>query len=403
MKKRILFVDDEMCVLDGLKRSLHGMRDKWEMNFVSSGEQALIKLSHRPYDVIISDMRMPRMDGSMLLECVRKAYPDLVRFILSGQAEQEAVVRAIGPTHQYLTKPCQPKQLLEAVNRACTLRERLSNDSLRSIVGRLTSIPSPSSCLSELSTELLHQEPSLDRVAAITKKDVGLSCKVLQIVNSSFFGVSVPVNDVTHAICLLGLNRLRPIFLTAGVLCAMEVHPEISHFCDETIECSLDISALAAMIMRHEFPDKPKLANEALLAGLVLDAGQLVLASEFTSDYAALCKDDRPGGLPIWRKEIAKYGASHCDVGAYLLGIWGFSDPIVEAVAFHHEPSRCVNSELSPLTAVHFASCAVQDMANGSNANSSLNWSYLESIGCIDRVNNWRSLAEKVLKCGATA
>lgn len=403
MKKRILFVDDEKCVLDGLKRSLYPMRDQWDMKFVESGAEALAELEHNRYDIIVSDMRMPGIDGSAFLEAVRTSQSDAVRFVLSGQAEQEAIVRAIGPTHQYLTKPCQPQVLKQVIHRACSLRERLANEALRSIIGRLTTIPSPSNILAELSEELLKEEPSLQRIADLAQRDIGVSCKVLQIVNSSFFGMATPVADVKHAVCLLGVSRLRPLFLSAGIFSAIEVPISVRRLCDDTIEKCLSIGDLANGIARLERPGDPKLANESMLAGIAADAGQLILASEYGEPYVEMCLASGIGAsLPRWRQEVAHYGASHSDVGAYLLGIWGFSDPIVEAVSYHHEPQRCVHREFSPLTAVHAASSIVEAVAAGEDPQLHFHFDYLESIGMAERTETWLKLADRTLKTGVT-
>jgi len=65
--KNILFVDDEPVLLDGLRRSLRSMRNEWSITFAGSGEEALKVLEKAPFDVVVSDMRMPKMDGAQLL------------------------------------------------------------------------------------------------------------------------------------------------------------------------------------------------------------------------------------------------------------------------------------------------------------------------------------------------
>src|ERR1700751_643330 len=106
MSKRVLFVDDEAMVLSGLQRSLRPMRNEWEMAFVNSGAEALQLMEHEPFDIIVTDMRMPVMNGAQLLEEVKRRFPQCFRIILSGQADQETIMRAVDPTHQYLSKPC---------------------------------------------------------------------------------------------------------------------------------------------------------------------------------------------------------------------------------------------------------------------------------------------------------
>jgi HD-like signal output (HDOD) protein len=155
--------------------------------------------------------------------------------------------------------------------------------------------------------------------------------------------------------------------------------------------------------MKFEQPGKDKLANEALLAGLMVDAGKLVLASEFVDEYTSIYGGHIPEGIPNWRREIARFGASHSDVGAYVLGIWGFSDPIVEAVAYHHEPSRCIHRGFSPLTTVHAASAMVEAAAEGNDLLAALDEGYLESLGVANRLDEWRKIAQKIINAGAAA
>ena len=122
MTKRILFVDDEPLLLKGLERSLRGMRKEWEMEFVLGGPQALDAMGRRPFDVVISDMRMPGMDGAKLLELVKEHFSQTVRMVLSGQSDKDAVFRAIRPAHQYLSKPCDIEELKQKLK--CALARR---------------------------------------------------------------------------------------------------------------------------------------------------------------------------------------------------------------------------------------------------------------------------------------
>lgn len=105
MKKKVLFVDDEHNILSGLKRMLRSQRNEWDMEFADSGQAALEIMANAPFDAVITDMRMPGMDGAQLLEQVKSLYPETVRFVLSGHSEQELVMRSVGPSHQYLSKP----------------------------------------------------------------------------------------------------------------------------------------------------------------------------------------------------------------------------------------------------------------------------------------------------------
>src|SRR5437868_15488296 len=85
--KRILFVDDESKILDGIRRMLHTARTRWDLQFAVGGEAGLKACEAAPFDVVISDMRMPGMDGATLLPHMRDRYPSTARIILSGYSE----------------------------------------------------------------------------------------------------------------------------------------------------------------------------------------------------------------------------------------------------------------------------------------------------------------------------
>ena len=104
-KRKILFVDDEPNILQGLRRMLHSMRRDWDMEFAESGQQALELLNNSHFDVVVTDMRMPGMNGLELLNEIKRLYPEVIRIVLSGQASKEIIIQSVGPIHQYLSKP----------------------------------------------------------------------------------------------------------------------------------------------------------------------------------------------------------------------------------------------------------------------------------------------------------
>ena len=99
-KKRILFVDDEPLVLQGLQRMLRSMRDEWEMEFAEGGANALERLAQAHFDVVVSDMLMPGINGAALLAAVMQRHPRTVRIILFGHADKDLILKCVGSIHQ---------------------------------------------------------------------------------------------------------------------------------------------------------------------------------------------------------------------------------------------------------------------------------------------------------------
>ena len=395
MKMRVLFVDDQPEILAGLRRMLRVLRNEWDMEFAESGEQALALAAKLPFDVVVSDMRMPGMDGTQLLTKIKAAYPETVRIILSGQADQTSVLRAVVPAHQYLAKPCDAEALKNTVARACSLRDTLQDKSLIRVVSNVTTLPSLPHIFTKLLEELQKEDASMQVVSELIARDVGMTAKLLQMVNSAFFGIPRRVESPAHAAALLGLDVLKPLVLSAGVFSQFDTENFQTYSVDDVMEHSLFVSRLAEEIAKSYSDDK-HLAEDALIAGLLHDVGQLLLLAYLPEQFADALTLGREKGVSLFDAEIEYLGASHGDVGAYLLGLWGLADPIVEAVAFHHRPARSKTDAFCPLTAVHVANMLANDSQPSCDVTYSVDVDvdYLERIGVADQLPKWRDAAE---------
>jgi len=397
--KRILFVDDEPKVLDGIKRMLRPMRREWEMTFAPGGQEALATLAERPFDIVVSDMRMPGMDGVQLLTEVMRRYPRIVRIALSGHSEREMVLRAVGPTHQYLAKPCDPQILKTAIARACALRDVLSNDALRQSISQMQSLPSLPELYVEMVEELRSTDASMKRAGEIISTDMGMTAKVLQLVNSAFFGLQRHISNVSEAAMLLGLDTLQALVLSIHVFSQYD-RARAAGLCLDTLQNhSVATGTLAKRISTAEGCEA-KACDHALMAGLLHDAGKLVLAANLPEQYRRMLAMVRDAATFPWVAEEQVFGTTHAEVGAYLLGLWGLPDPIVEAIAFHHRPSECVADTFTPLTAVHVANALDHeaDDAAEDRDRSRLDTDYLTGMGLAKRLSPWRELFQAVVQ-----
>ncbi|HXG18067.1 MAG TPA: response regulator [Methylomirabilota bacterium] len=391
MKKRILFVDDEPNVLQGLQRMLRPLRDEWDMTFVNSGSEALACLSQTPFDVIVSDMRMPGMDGAQLLTEVMHRHPEVIRIVLSGQANREIVLKAVGPTHQYLAKPCDPESLKALVNQTSALRDLLTDATLKGLVTSMKSLPSLPSLFLEIVDVLKAPDVSIQQVARIIAKDVGMTAKVLQLVNSSFFGLRRRVDDLPRAISLLGFDTIKSLVLSLHVFSQCKQDALHTYALHTLWDHSFAAGACARLIARLE-KQAPPVIDAAMTAGMLHDCGKLVLATNLPELYGQALTLAQNQNLPVWEAERITFGATHAEVGAYLLGIWGLPNTTVEALAFHHCPAHSSGKTLSPLTAVHIANALVQEQQAAAVKSSlaAVDFDYLTTLGLADRLPLWR-------------
>ncbi len=387
--KRILFVDDDRCVLDGLRRMLRPLRHEWELAFATSGAEALALLERERFDVIVSDMRMPEMDGTELLTEVMRRHPHMVRMALSGHAQKEMALRAVRATHQYLAKPCDAETLRNAITRACQLRDLLADQRLRQLVSQVESLPSLPKLYLELVEEIEKPNASVRRVGQLIARDLGMTAKVLQLVNSAFFGLRRHVSDPAQAASLLGLDTIKALVLTVQVFAKYRHLSDAAAWLERLWNHSAAVGAAARRIASTG--RDPVLADHALLAGLVHDVGKLILMDGLAQRYLRVVDQACRAGLPLWQTEQETFGCTHAEVGAYLFGLWGLPDPIVEAVAHHHQPQRCPDNRFSALTAVHLADCCEHQSQDGGPAGQP-DVAYLNRLGLTDNLEAWREI-----------
>lgn len=360
--KNLLFVDDEPKVLQGLQRQLYGMRNEWSMNFADGASRALDFMAKSPVDVIVTDMMMPGMDGAQLLNEVMKRHPNTIRIVLSGHVDRESVFRLVGPAHQYLSKPCEAEELRAAVSRAFALRDLLSNEQLKQLATRTKALPAMPAMYSQLTQELQKEDPSVDRVAEIIAKDMGMTSKILQLVNSAFFGLPQHIDNPAEAVAYLGLATVRALVLSFQVFSQFDSKKIPGFSIEGLAQHCWHTGMFARKIARAEQSD-PKLEDQCFLAGLLHDVGQLILAAGMPDQYARVIENARSNSQSLFEAEAQEFGATHAEVGAYLLGLWGLPNQVVEAVAFHHRPGAAISRGFSAVAAVHVANAFAHEQS----------------------------------------
>jgi HD-like signal output (HDOD) protein/CheY-like chemotaxis protein len=349
---RIIFVDDEPQVLEGLSRMLRSKRNEWTMTFVESGAAALEVMAHEQIDVIVTDMRMPVMDGASLLEHAKKLYPGTVRLILSGHGDLSPIMRAAGVAHQYLTKPCDAEILKATIRRARALNDLLHSPRLLQVVGRIRSLPTVPAVYQELTRCLRDPEATLASVAQIVAKDAGMSAMMLKLVNSAFFGVPKQTHAVLRAVSLLGVDMVLGLVLTHGLF---EDHANADAVAVNLaqLQAKAELAAAATRcVARLERLDAASV-DQAYAAALLQEIGTLVLATQLPEQYADVVALSRALAVPLVELETAEFGATHAEVGGYLLGLWGLPSTVVEGVAFHETPSAVPSDTLTAAALVH--------------------------------------------------
>ncbi len=392
MKKRILFVDDETSILRLIEHLLKPKAGHWELLFAQSGQEALqIMAAHHPVDVIVSDIRMPGMDGAELLRRVEAQYPRTVRMAFSGVSEPEMIYRLVGTTHQFLLKPNDVSLLRNTIEQALAMQDILSKDQLEKVVSRIQSLPSLPDLYVSIVEELKSANPSIDRVGAIISQDIAMSAKLLQLVNSAFFGLRQHVSSAAQAAALLGLDTLKSLVLLVHVFTELK-STDLESFSLRTLwDHSLSVGVMSREIALEQGIDE-QAAEDAFIAGLFHDIGKLVLAANLPEEYRKVIVETRKRKTLFTEIEAELLGATHGEVGGYLLGIWGFAPTIIEACAYHHTPTRSHDMSFGPLTTVHVANVLdleTRPPATG-EARVRIDQAYLAQLCLDNRLDAWR-------------
>jgi HD-like signal output (HDOD) protein len=395
MKKRILFVDDEPLMGDLFRLMFESMKEEWDLYFASSGPEALGLLEKVPCEVVVSDMRMPGMNGAQLLNEVLKRYPKAARIILSGYAERETVAKCVGAVHQFLQKPSDILTLKSTLTRVCALDLFLQDEKLRALVAQMGVLPSLPSLYFRMLQELQSPDASAERIGEIVGMDLAMTAKLLQLVNSAFFGISRKISNPTEAVQFLGVGTVRSLALTIHAFSCFD-EGKLAEFSFERIwNHSVTVGVFAKKMSQLEGSESMT-ADESFIAGLLHDIGKLMLISNMTKDYRGVMSLVQQQKLSVSQAEAKIFGATHAEVGAYLLGLWGLPVPIVEAVALHHHPSTSFNRSFCPMTAVHVSSFLDHERSGGTygEACPPLDLDYLAEIGRRERIDYWRSAFE---------
>lgn len=348
MTRRVMFVDDESRLLAGLRRGLRMRRRDWELFFANGGQEALDSLAEHPVDIVVSDMRMPGMDGGQLLAIVRDRYPATGRMILSGHADRQSIISAVGPTQQYLAKPCEIDVLVAAIERVLSVRELVTDDALRDLFGGVGSLPKPPRVYNEMMAISADPDGSLFDVVQVIEKDLEISVEVLRLVNSSFFGLPAKVESMARAVSLLGLETIQGLAVACAAFArggTLPPGPDPSRLRRE----GLQIGTLGKRYAQAEgWPSD--CVNDMFFAGLLHRVALPVLAMVRPQAWSQVLAQHPSDPWETVDVETAAFGVTVTRATAYLLGLWGLSESVVAAIA--EQPASLIDPAATPAAQV---------------------------------------------------
>ena len=383
--KRILVIDREPALAESLKRMLRPIGAEWDVEVESSPKRALERMNQARFDVVLTDERAPAVDGASLLSAVFDRHPEVVRLVMTASANGGALRQTVPLAHQCVPRSTAPSQLPGLIARVSLLRDRLHDENMRALIGEIESLPAMPAVCRELNELLARADYAMTDVAAVVEKEPAVCAKILQIVNSAYFGVGRKISDVTNAVSFLGTSMTRNLVTSASMWRAVEgARPAATRQLESIYQDCQRVGSLARRMLGR----RPG-TEEAFVGGLLHDIGMTLMIAYLPERFERVSREAVRQQVRFHEVEATLYNINHADIGAYLLDAWGLAFPVLEAVAFHHTAPELENSSLLPADAVYIASRLLEASREGQDPELAIDRAYLGRLGVSEQLSEW--------------
>ena len=389
MRSRILFVDDEPLMREFYTMVGSLLGSEYEVFTASSGKDGLTFLQNTPVDIVVSDLVMPEMNGQEFMAAVAREHPESMRIVISAHEDQLTVAQCLMFGHRYFSKPFDLKNLASILKRICRLKHQVGSEKLKRVITGLGALPTPPRLYLRLTEALNSPYSSLEEIGDIVQQDAGLTLKLLQISNSAYFGTQRRILTPADAVQTVGLEILRALVLCIHAFKFYQDKGFKSISTTDLWDHSLRVATAARKLARYENLSE-NACEETFVSGLLHDIGKLVLAANADADYQLVMERSRIEGTSVDQVEWEIFGATHAQVGAYLLGLWGLPEPVVSNVELHHSLDQVSHAGFTPAAAIHIA----QFLERSPHRVSQLDTRFLKQIGVENRISEWQRVLE---------
>lgn len=393
MKRRLLLVGDGPRGLQNLRGLVAGLGPTWEVVGVPGIVEAQCAIGQGITDAVVTEVRVGGASGLQFLNQITELHPKTQRFLLADLSDKQAVTKCVGTSHHYLATPCDSETLRAALDRAFSLDVWLMNDRVKKFTSQMQKLPSIPSLYFQVVKELQSPTSSLETIGNLIAKDLVMTAKLLQLINSAVFGLRRQIASPTEAVLCLGAETTKSVLLLAHTFSYFDKIKSSSFSVERLWEHALSTGSMARQIAAASGASQDTM-EESFTAGLLHDIGKLVIACNLTTEYIKVIQAAHHEKKPLWLMEESAFSLTHAEVGACVLGIWGLPVAIIEGVALHHYPSRFLSKNFSALTAVHIANAWDQEQRGKGKVEAQMlpevDLNYIQELELVDRLPDWR-------------
>lgn len=204
----------------------------------------------------------------------------------------------------------------------------------------------------EVNNLLADEHIAVNKIIEVIERDQAIVAKVLKLVNSSFYGFSAQINDLAHAAVILGNRTLHSTVISIAVCDTLPKATgcekfSLSHFWQHSVAVALIARQLSKMSGKGD-------PQESFTAGLLHDIGKVILVEYFEDEFIEVCKKKEELGCSYREAELEVLDTSHARIGQYVAKSWQLPQPLLDTIAYHHEPHTEVKHQ-DLLQIVHVA------------------------------------------------
>ena len=385
--RHLLFVGGDEDWLGQVERDLAGLESNWNCSRATDCSQAMEKWASGSFDTLILDGNTT--DGAKLLKTLEKELAHSICIVRCQTLDRATSSQWKGSGAALMAEDADAATLISSVKRSARIRDWLADAAIKQLVSQIRKLPAQPKLHTLVTDELQSANGSMDTVGKLISQEPVMSAKILQVVNSAFFGLTREISDSTESVMVLGAERIKALILLAGVF-SQYSGAKCPGFSPEPVwSHSIQVGAFARAIALAETKNA-RAAEAAFTAGLLHDIGKLVLAGNLPEMYDTVQRLKASKNITSREAELEILGTSHAELGACLLATWGLPLPILEAIAFHHEPARADEHGFTLLAAVHVANVFAQESHAGDTARDQIDMGYLLHTGLGDCRNRWR-------------